>query len=83
MRFDIKLGNSYANVPRPSIGEVVAKINAQTRQSFQWLLILGATLLLSLLAVAIAPLWMAGIILITGLGILGLTLRDRQRQRMK
>ncbi|MGJ3251091.1 MAG: J domain-containing protein [Elainellaceae cyanobacterium] len=82
MRFDIKLGNGYANVPRPPIGEIVAQINARTQRSGHTKVVLGSTPLLSLIVFAIAPIWVAGIILIAGVSTWLLMERDRQQHQV-
>lgn len=77
MRFDIKLGHGYANGVQAPIGEIVANINGRTQQAGQAKIIVGVTILLAMAAMSLAPIGVAGLVLIAGLTAVVITERDR------
>jgi hypothetical protein len=81
MHFEIKLGNGYANQVKSPIGEIVANINSRTQQAGQTKIMVGATILFAAVAVGLAPIWVAGLILIAGLTVIGFTERDRHHHK--
>ncbi len=81
MRFEIKLGKSYAGVARPKIAEIVSEINTRIHQPSRLKWVVGSTLAVSILiALATAP-WIALVTLAMG-GATGWKLEcDRMRNQ--
>lgn len=66
MRFDIKVGKSYVNTPRPQIGEIISDINHRIHQPNLSKIVGGVSLGLVLIALVFAYQWLALFFLLSG-----------------
>ncbi|MGB3493550.1 MAG: J domain-containing protein [Elainellaceae cyanobacterium] len=81
MRFDIKLGNAYANIPRPQIAEIIAEANTRIHQPSHTKLVIAISVVVGAIAAFLTQFWVGLIILAIGAGVAWKLEYDRRRNR--
>ena len=66
MRFDIKVGKSYVNTPRPQVGEIISDINHRIHQPNYAKIAGGVSVTLAVLALLLSYAWLGLFILLLG-----------------
>ena len=66
MRFDIKVGKSYVNSPKPQIGEIISDINHRIHQPYYARVAAGAALGMVVVALALSYEWLGLFFLLVG-----------------
>lgn len=81
MRFEIKLGKSYAGVARPKIAEIVSEINTRIHQPSRLKWVVSVTVAVSILMALVTAPWMALVTLTIGGGVGWKLESDRKRNQ--
>jgi DnaJ domain len=82
MRFDIKLGKAYSQIPRTPIGEIISEINGHSQRRYNAPFIAAATLGLSIYLAVIVHGLVGTVALATGLYVAWRWFQREQRDRI-
>lgn len=81
MRFEIKLGNAYADAPRPQIAEIIAEANTRIHQPSHTKMIIGLSVAVGAIATLLTHAVVGVLLLLIGGAIAWKLESDRQRNR--